>query len=200
MLLSSPRKQDGRRYAHHRQHRASDMFDFTKKDRGETRRQAGRLRSELRARGRPRIPVRRLCCRRSGRTLEVYTTEPGLQFYTGNFLDGTNVGKGDAVYKQYDGFCLESQKFPDSVNKPEWKESRTRSSSRARPTTDDDLQVRRGEVTLLHSCASISVHISTSTRACGVHCCSLAASWKAVMPTAPACTCQTGTPGDRDRR
>lgn len=59
---------------------------------------------------------------KSGRVLEVYTTEPGLQFYTGNFLDGTNVGKGGAVYKQYTGFCLEPQKFPDSVNKPEWKE------------------------------------------------------------------------------
>jgi aldose 1-epimerase len=59
---------------------------------------------------------------KSGRTLEVYTTEPGLQFYTGNFLDGTNVGKGGAVYKQYNAFCLEAQKFPDSINKPEWKE------------------------------------------------------------------------------
>ncbi len=59
---------------------------------------------------------------KSGRVLEVYTTEPGLQFYTGNFLDGSNVGKGGAVYKQYSAFCLEPQKFPDSVNKPEWKE------------------------------------------------------------------------------
>ena len=59
---------------------------------------------------------------KTGRTLEVYTTEPGLQFYSGNFLDGTNVGRGGAVYKQYNGFCLEPQKFPDSVNKPEWKE------------------------------------------------------------------------------
>ncbi len=59
---------------------------------------------------------------KSGRVLEVFTTEPGLQFYSGNFLDGTNVGKGGAVYKQYNGFCLEPQKFPDSVNKPEWKD------------------------------------------------------------------------------
>jgi aldose 1-epimerase len=58
----------------------------------------------------------------SGRVLEVLTTEPGLQFYTGNFLDGSNIGKGGAVYKQYTGFCLEAQKFPDSVNKPEWKD------------------------------------------------------------------------------
>ncbi|MBN9523698.1 galactose mutarotase [bacterium] len=59
---------------------------------------------------------------KSGRTLEVYTTEPGLQFYSGNFLDGTNVGRGGAVYRQYNGFCLEPQKFPDSVNKPEWRD------------------------------------------------------------------------------
>ena len=59
---------------------------------------------------------------KSGRTLLVYTTEPGLQFYTGNFLDGTNTGKGGAVYRQYNGFCMEPQKFPDSVNKPEWKD------------------------------------------------------------------------------
>ncbi|HYH67698.1 MAG TPA: galactose-1-epimerase, partial [Urbifossiella sp.] len=59
---------------------------------------------------------------KTGRTLEVYTTEPGLQFYTGNFLDGTNVGRGGAVYRQYGAFCLEPQRFPDSVNKPEWKD------------------------------------------------------------------------------
>jgi aldose 1-epimerase len=59
---------------------------------------------------------------KSGRVLEVFTTEPGLQFYTGNFLDGSNVGKGGAVYRQYNGFCLEPQKFPDSINKPDWKE------------------------------------------------------------------------------
>jgi aldose 1-epimerase len=59
---------------------------------------------------------------KSGRVMEVFTTEPGLQFYTGNFLDGSNKGKGGAVYKQYNGFCLEAQKFPDSINKPEWKD------------------------------------------------------------------------------
>ena len=59
---------------------------------------------------------------KSGRVLEVLTTEPGLQFYTGNFLDGTNIGKGGTPYNRYSGFCMEPQKFPDSVNKPEWKE------------------------------------------------------------------------------
>jgi aldose 1-epimerase len=54
----------------------------------------------------------------SGRTMEVATTEPGLQFYSGNFLDGTTVGKGGRVYKQRAGFCLETQHFPDSPNRP----------------------------------------------------------------------------------
>jgi len=54
----------------------------------------------------------------SGRTMEVYTTEPGVQFYTGNFLDGTLTGKNGVVYKQYAAFCLETQHFPDTVNQP----------------------------------------------------------------------------------
>jgi aldose 1-epimerase len=53
---------------------------------------------------------------KSGRIMEVYTTEPGIQFYTGNFLDGTNKGKGGVAYKKHQGFCLETQHFPDSVN------------------------------------------------------------------------------------
>jgi aldose 1-epimerase len=56
----------------------------------------------------------------SGRVLEVFTTEPGLQFYSGNFLDGTITGKGGQVYKQRYGFCLETQHFPDSPNKPKF--------------------------------------------------------------------------------
>jgi aldose 1-epimerase len=51
---------------------------------------------------------------KSGRVLEVHSTEPGLQFYTGNFLDGKDKGKGGAVYQQYNAFCLESQFFPNS--------------------------------------------------------------------------------------
>jgi aldose 1-epimerase len=57
---------------------------------------------------------------KSGRFLEVLTTEPGIQFYSGNFLDGTNKGKGGAVYQQYGGFCLEPQHFPDSINQPKF--------------------------------------------------------------------------------
>ncbi|GAC1514236.1 MAG: hypothetical protein NVS1B4_01430 [Gemmatimonadaceae bacterium] len=54
----------------------------------------------------------------TGRTLEVYTTEPGLQFYSGNFLDGTIRGKGGRVYQRRFGFCLETQHYPDSPNHP----------------------------------------------------------------------------------
>ena len=52
----------------------------------------------------------------SGRVLDVFTSEPGLQLYSGNFLDGTLVGKGGAVYGRRSGFCLETQHFPDSPN------------------------------------------------------------------------------------
>ncbi|XP_044519200.1 galactose mutarotase [Gracilinanus agilis] len=54
----------------------------------------------------------------TGRTLEVYTTQPGVQLYTANFLDGTLKGKGGAVYPKHSGFCLETQNWPDAVNKP----------------------------------------------------------------------------------
>lgn len=54
----------------------------------------------------------------SGRLMEVLTTEPGVQFYVGNFLDGSNVGKGGAVYNYRNGFCAEAQHFPDSPNQP----------------------------------------------------------------------------------
>jgi len=50
--------------------------------------------------------------------MEVHTTEPGIQFYSGNFLDGTITGKCGRVYKHRYGFCLETQHFPDSPNKP----------------------------------------------------------------------------------
>ena len=53
----------------------------------------------------------------SGRTLECWTTEPGVQFYTGNFIDHVH-GKGGAVYDKQEGFCLETQHFPDSPNHP----------------------------------------------------------------------------------
>jgi len=55
---------------------------------------------------------------KSGRKLEVITTEPGLQFYTGNFLNGTAIGKQGLAYKYRTAFCLETQHFPDSPNQP----------------------------------------------------------------------------------
>src|SRR5213595_3912534 len=54
----------------------------------------------------------------TGRTLDVFTTEPGIQFYSGNFLDGTSTGKDGRVYRHRYGFCLETQHFPDSPNHP----------------------------------------------------------------------------------
>ena len=54
----------------------------------------------------------------SGRSMEVWTTEPGIQFYTANYLDGSFTGKGGKVYQQRYAFCLETQHFPDSPNQP----------------------------------------------------------------------------------
>jgi aldose 1-epimerase len=53
----------------------------------------------------------------TGRVMEVWTTQPGLQFYTGNSLDGTNIGKGGKIYQYRSGLCLETQHYPDSPNK-----------------------------------------------------------------------------------
>lgn len=60
----------------------------------------------------------------SGRVLELYTTEPGLQVYSGNFLDGTVIGKANRVYRQGDGLALEPQKFPDAPNQPSFPSAR----------------------------------------------------------------------------
>ncbi len=56
----------------------------------------------------------------SGRVLDVYTTQPGVQFYTGNMLDGSISGKGGRRYAKHSGFCLETQHFPDSPNQPQF--------------------------------------------------------------------------------
>lgn len=55
---------------------------------------------------------------KSGRIMEIYTTEPGIQFYTGNFLDGTLKGKGGTIYQKHFGFCVEADHFPDAVHHP----------------------------------------------------------------------------------
>lgn len=56
----------------------------------------------------------------TGRFVEIWTTEPGMQFYSGNFLDGSNIGKGGTVYNYRTGLCLETQHYPDSPNRPEF--------------------------------------------------------------------------------
>jgi aldose 1-epimerase len=60
----------------------------------------------------------------TGRALELYTTEPGLQVYSGNFLDGTTAGKSGRIYRQGDGLALEPQRFPDTPNQPEFPSAR----------------------------------------------------------------------------
>ncbi len=60
-------------------------------------------------------PAARVKDAKTGRVMEIRTTQPGIQFYSGNFLDGTETGGG---YKQHEGFCLETQHFPDSPNQP----------------------------------------------------------------------------------
>ncbi len=71
---------------------------------------------------------------KSGRVMEVWTTEPGVQFYTGNYLDGL-AGKGGHTYDFRDGFCLETQHYPDSPNKPEFPSTVLRKGGRYRTTT-----------------------------------------------------------------
>jgi aldose 1-epimerase len=65
-------------------------------------------------------PAARVVEPTTGRTLDIATTEPGIQFYSGNFLDGTVTGKGGRVYGHRAGFCLETQHFPDSPNHPDF--------------------------------------------------------------------------------
>ena len=71
----------------------------------------------------------------SGRRLEVLTTEPGVQFYSGNFLDGTVVGKGGRRYGRRAGLCLETQHFPDSPNRPAFPSTLVAPGRELRSTT-----------------------------------------------------------------
>jgi aldose 1-epimerase len=71
----------------------------------------------------------------SGRVLEVRTTEPAVQLYTGNFLDGTLKGKGGVVYRQHQAFCLETQHYPDSVHHPSFPSTILRPGSTYTQTT-----------------------------------------------------------------
>jgi aldose 1-epimerase len=69
-------------------------------------------------------PAARLEDPASGRVMELLTTAPGLQFYSGNFLDGTSVGKSGRSYRQSDALCLEPQVFPDAPNHPDFPTAR----------------------------------------------------------------------------
>jgi aldose 1-epimerase len=80
---------------------------------------------------------------KSGRALEVLTTEPGIQFYSGNFLDGKVTGKSGKPYLKRGGFCLEAQHFPDSPNRPEWPSVVLRPGQTYRQTTVYRLTVAR---------------------------------------------------------
>ncbi|MEU3782492.1 aldose epimerase family protein [Streptomyces sp900129855] len=72
---------------------------------------------------------------RSGRTLKIATDQPGLQFYSGNFLDGTLTGTGGRAYRQGDALCLETQHFPDSPNQPSFPSTVLRPGQTYRTTT-----------------------------------------------------------------
>jgi len=71
----------------------------------------------------------------TGRTMEVLTTQPGVQLYTGNFLDGTITGKEGKVYKQRYAFCLETQHYPDSPNRPNFPTTTLRPGETYEQTT-----------------------------------------------------------------
>ena len=71
----------------------------------------------------------------TGRVMEVWTTEPGIQLYTGNFLDGTLVGKSGKAYQRRSGFCLETQHYPDSPNKPNFPTTTLKKGATFKSTT-----------------------------------------------------------------
>lgn len=71
----------------------------------------------------------------SGRVMQVWTTEPGVQFYTGNFLDGTLTGKSGKIYPRRSGFCLETQHYPDSPNQPSFPTTTLKKGATYKSTT-----------------------------------------------------------------
>ena len=80
----------------------------------------------LKTEGRGEEKAASLLCPATGIAVDVYTTEPGIQVYTGNFLDGTVTGKGETVYNQRTAVCLETQHYPDSPNKPQFPSTELR--------------------------------------------------------------------------
>jgi aldose 1-epimerase len=71
----------------------------------------------------------------SGRTMQVWTTEPGVQFYTGNFLNGTLTGKSGKIYARRNGFCFETQHYPDSPNQPSFPATTLKTGATYKSTT-----------------------------------------------------------------
>jgi aldose 1-epimerase len=82
---------------------------------------------------------------KSGRVLKVWTTEPGIQFYSGNFLDGTLYGTSHRAYRQGDGLALETQHYPDSPNHPNFPSTELRPGETFESTTIFELNVREGD-------------------------------------------------------
>ncbi len=79
----------------------------------------------------------------SGRVLTVTTTEPGVQFYSGNFLDGSKLGRHGVKYAQHAGFCLETQHYPDSPNHPEFPTTELKAGQVMRSFTTFLFSVRK---------------------------------------------------------
>ena len=72
----------------------------------------------------------------TGRLMSVWTTEPGLQFYSGNFLNGGTAGRGGVAYQQHTAFCLETQAYPDAINRPAWPTTVLKPGETYRSTTE----------------------------------------------------------------
>ncbi|HET6972701.1 MAG TPA: aldose epimerase family protein [Pyrinomonadaceae bacterium] len=79
----------------------------------------------------------------SGRVMQVWTTEPGMQFYTGNFLDGTLTGKSGKIYPRRSGFCFETQHYPDSPNQPSFPTTTLKKGATYKSTTIYRFSTRR---------------------------------------------------------
>jgi aldose 1-epimerase len=86
----------------------------------------------------------------SGRILEVWTTEPGVQFYTGNFLDGSAHGKGGVAYAKRSAFCLETQHFPDSPNQPKFPSVVLSPGEHYHTTTIYKFSAQKGKAVNIH--------------------------------------------------
>jgi aldose 1-epimerase len=104
----------------------------------------------------------------SGRVMDVWTTEPGLQLYTGNGLDGSLVGKGGKAYPMYGAVCLETQHFPDSPNEPAFPTTVLKAGETYRSTTEYRFSVRAASGALPSSRSASSDSATTTASPPGV--------------------------------